>query len=76
MRQELIRAQAGAMLVVGSSLTLQSGLRFVRRADELGLPIVIINRGPTRGDPLADLHVDAGCSQALSQLASSLGVPA
>ena len=31
-------------------------------------------RGATRGDPLADLHVDAGCSQALSQLESSLGV--
>ncbi len=69
-------AQAQAMLVVGSSLTLQSGLRFVRRARELDLPVVIVNRGATRGDPLADLHVDAGCSQALSQLESSLGVRA
>lgn len=69
-------AQARAMLVVGSSLTLQSGLRFVRRARELDLPVVIVNRGPTRGDPLADLHVDAGCSQVLSELAAELGVRA
>ena len=69
-------AQARAMLVVGSSLTLQSGLRFVRRAHELDLPVVIVNRGPTRGDPLADLLVDAGCSQVLSELAAELGVRA
>ena len=48
----------------------------MRRARELDLPVVIVNRGATRGDPLADLHVDAGCSQALSQLESSLGVRA
>ena len=68
--------EARALLVVGSSLTLQSGLRFVRRARELGLLVVIVNRGATRGDPLADLRVEAGCSEALSQLASELGVPA
>ena len=50
--------------------------RFVRRANELELPVVIVNRGPTRGDPLADLLVDAGCSQVLSELAAELGVRA
>jgi NAD-dependent SIR2 family protein deacetylase len=57
-----------ALLVAGSSLTVRSGYRFVLRASELGLPIVIINRGPTRGDPLATVRIDDGCSPALSAL--------
>ena len=36
-----------------------SGLRFVRRAVALGLPVAIVNQGPTRGDPLADVKVEA-----------------
>ena len=54
---------AEAMLVAGSSLTVMSGLRFVRYAARSGLPVVIVNRGPTRGDDLADVKVDAGCSE-------------
>ncbi len=64
---------AQALLVVGSSLTVQSGLRFVRRARQLDLPVVIVNRGATRGDPLADLRVDAGCTPTLVDLAERLG---
>ena len=59
---------AQALLVLGSSLTVQSGLRFVRRARSLEIPVVIVNRGATRGDPLADLRIDAGCSQTLQAL--------
>jgi NAD-dependent SIR2 family protein deacetylase len=59
---------AGALLVAGSSLAVLSGLRFVRHARRRGLPIVIVNRGPTRGDDLADLLVDAGCSEVLPAL--------
>jgi NAD-dependent SIR2 family protein deacetylase len=44
-------ARAEVLLVIGSSLTVFSGYRFVYRAAERALPIVIINRGPTRGDP-------------------------
>ena len=64
--------QSSALLVAGSSLTVQSGLRFVRRAVELGQPVVIVNRGATRGDPLADLRVDGGCSPVLTAFADRL----
>lgn len=57
-----------ALLVAGSSLTVMSGLRFVRHAAKLGWPIVIVNRGITRGDPLALGRVDAGCTETLTAL--------
>ncbi|MFD6107244.1 NAD-dependent protein deacetylase [Nocardia salmonicida] len=61
--------QARAILVAGSSLTVMSGLRFVRRAAKNGVPVVIVNRGRTRGDELATLRIDAGCSETLCALA-------
>jgi NAD-dependent SIR2 family protein deacetylase len=61
----------GALLVAGSSLTVQSGLRFVRRAHRLDVPVVIINRGTTRGDEFATLKVDDGCSEVLTALAAA-----
>ncbi|MFF2296677.1 NAD-dependent protein deacetylase [Arthrobacter sp. NPDC058127] len=64
--------EAGALLVAGSSLTVMSGLRFVRHAARLGKPVVIINRGPTRGDGFASLKVEAGVSGALAWLAAEL----
>ncbi|MBD0323255.1 MAG: NAD-dependent protein deacetylase [Aldersonia sp.] len=60
--------RAEALLVAGSSLTVMSGLRFVRRAAKLGIPIAIVNRGDTRGDELATLKIDAGCSEVLEAL--------
>ncbi|MEV8148918.1 Sir2 family NAD-dependent protein deacetylase [Arthrobacter sp. NPDC080073] len=63
---------AAALLVAGSSLTVMSGLRFVRHAAKLGKPVVIINRGPTRGDGFANLKVEAGVSGALAWLAAEL----
>lgn len=63
---------AGALLVAGSSLTVMSGLRFVRYAHKQEKPVVIINRGATRGDDRAALTVNVGVSAALSMLASSL----
>ncbi|OBJ56449.1 NAD-dependent protein deacetylase [Mycobacterium sp. 1423905.2] len=64
--------QADALLVVGSSLTVFSGYRFVRHAASLDMPIAIINRGPTRGDELATVKVEAGCSEMLTLLAAEL----
>ncbi len=64
---------AGAMLVAGSSLTVMSGLRFLRRAAARGVPTVIVNRGQTRGDALATLRIDGGCSEVLPALAARLG---
>jgi NAD-dependent SIR2 family protein deacetylase len=58
----------GALLVAGSSLAVMSGLRFVRRAARAGTPVVIVNRGETRGDPQATYRLDAGCSEFLTDL--------
>jgi NAD-dependent SIR2 family protein deacetylase len=63
---------AEALLVAGSSLTVFSGYRFVRHASALGIPVAIINRGPTRGDDLAAVKVEAGCSELLTLLAEEL----
>jgi len=63
---------AEALLVAGSSLTVFSGYRFVRHAAALGIPVAIINRGPTRGDDLATVKVDGGCSELLTLLAEEL----
>ena len=64
--------RAGALLVAGSSLTVYSGYRFVRHAAALGIPIAIINRGRTRGDDLAAVKIDSGCSPMLALLADEL----
>ncbi len=64
--------ESDALLVVGSSLTVFSGYRFVRHAAALGMPIAIINRGATRGDALATVTVDSGCSPMLALLADEL----
>jgi NAD-dependent SIR2 family protein deacetylase len=64
--------EADALLVAGSSLTVYSGYRFVRHAAAAGMPIAIVNRGPTRGDALATVKVDAGCSEMLTLLSAAL----
>ncbi len=64
---------ADALLVAGSSLTVMSGLRFVRYAVKAGLPVVIVNRGVTRGDDLAALKIEEGCSEWLVRWASGEG---
>jgi NAD-dependent SIR2 family protein deacetylase len=63
---------AEVLLVAGSSLTVYSGFRFVRHAAALGLPIAIVNRGRTRGDELATVKIDNGCSPMLALLADEL----
>ena len=64
--------EADALLVAGSSLTVMSGLRFVRHAHKLGKPVVIVNRGATRGDPLASYRLDLGTSDFLPLVEASL----
>jgi NAD-dependent SIR2 family protein deacetylase len=61
---------ASTLLVLGSSLSVMSGLRFVRRAAALGIPVAIVNQGETRGDPLADLKLDAPLGAVLAALVS------
>ena len=66
---------ASALLVLGSSLTVQSGYRFVRRATALGIPVAIINQGPTRGDAEAAVRLDAPLGSVLTGLVASLPRP-
>jgi NAD-dependent deacetylase sirtuin 4 len=64
--------RAELLIVIGSSLAVFSGYRFVRRAAEGGVPIAIVNRGPTRGDAHAQLRLDARAGDALPRLALAL----
>lgn len=61
--------RAAGLLVVGSSLTVFSGRRFVKHAAGQGKPVVIVNRGATRADDVATLTVGYGCSEVLRALA-------
>lgn len=60
--------RAGLLLVLGSSLTVMSGRRFVVHAAKLGIPVGIVNQGPTRGDAYATLTVDAPLGTVLPEL--------
>ncbi len=61
-----------SLLVLGSSLAVMSGHRFVLAAHRLGLPIAIVNRGPTRGDPFARVRLDADLTATLTALVDRL----
>eukprot|EP01137_Pigoraptor_chileana_P006078 Opistho-2@50026 len=61
-------ADSDGVLVLGSSLHVYSGYRFVKQAHELGKPIAIVNVGPTRADPLASLRLDGLCGEASAAL--------
>jgi NAD-dependent SIR2 family protein deacetylase len=63
---------ADALLVLGSSLRVYSGYRFVRRAAERGIPVAIVTRGSSRGDPMATVRLDAALGQVLPALADRL----
>ena len=66
-------AGASALVVLGSSLTVMSGFRYVRHAASLGIPVVIVNQGATRGDALAVATVDAPLGAALTAVVRELG---
>ncbi|UDY23996.1 Sir2 family NAD-dependent protein deacetylase [Nocardioides sp. Kera G14] len=68
---DALAGHGGALLVAGSSLTVMSGLRFVRRAAKAGIPIVVVNRGVTRGDELATYKLEIGTSEFLRELAEA-----
>jgi len=61
-----------ALLVVGSSLMVFSGYRFVRAAIERHIPVYIVNRGKTRADAHASLKIEAPVSEVLPQIAQAL----
>ncbi len=65
---------SSALVVLGSSLTVMSGLRYVRHAASVGVPVVIVNQGATRGDALAVATIDAPLGATLTAVARELGL--
>jgi NAD-dependent SIR2 family protein deacetylase len=61
--------RSAALVVLGSSLTVMSGYRFVRHAAKLEVPVVIVNQGSTRGDGHAMITIDAPLGETLTDLA-------
>lgn len=72
--RELVR-EAASLLVLGSSLTVMSGLRFVRLAAQSGKPVLIVNQDATRGDSLAVTRIALPLGTALTTVAARLGIP-
>jgi NAD-dependent SIR2 family protein deacetylase len=70
---DLVSASS-ALVVLGSSLAVLSGLRYVRHAASLGIPVVIVNQGQTRGDELAAATLDAPLGAALTAATRELGL--
>jgi len=68
-----LTGRARALVVLGSSLTVMSGYRFVRQAAKLQIPVVIMNQGQTRGDAHAIATIDAPLGPALTTLVRRLG---
>ena len=69
-------SSASAVVVLGSSLTVMSGFRYVRHAVSLGIPVVIVNQGATRGDHVAVATLDAPLGVTLSAAVRELGLAA
>ncbi|WP_378146402.1 Sir2 family NAD-dependent protein deacetylase [Cnuibacter sp. UC19_7] len=61
-----------ALLIAGSSLVVNSGIRLLEQARRRRLPIVIINRGLTKGDRRAVVKIDAGTTETLEAIATAL----
>ncbi|AVG23997.1 NAD-dependent protein deacetylase [Pontimonas salivibrio] len=70
---QALLAQSGALVVAGSSLVVNTGMRLVSQAKKRRLPIVVINRGPTRADQVATVRIEGGTSESLSALRQAVG---
>lgn len=64
--------QASGLLIVGSSMTVYSGYRFAELAHRLGKPVVAINQGITRADPILHTKIEQNCNHALTRLEQAL----
>ena len=69
--EQLVQASEG-LVIAGSSLVVNSGIRLLERARRRRLPVVIVNRGATRADARATVKVDAGTSEVLQALSQAL----
>ncbi|MBT2515861.1 NAD-dependent deacetylase [Streptomyces sp. ISL-90] len=63
---------ADVLLVAGSSLVVNSGMRLIEQARRRRLPIIVVNRGITKGDSRAVVKIDAGASETLTAMAAAL----
>lgn len=70
--ESLVHASAG-LVVAGTSLTVNSGIRVIERARRRGMPIAIVNHEPTSADAWADEVINGGTTEVLTALASRLG---
>lgn len=70
--ESLVHASS-ALVVAGTSLTVNSGIRVIERARRRGMPIVIVNHEPTRADDWADEVIAGGTTEVLTALAARLG---
>ena len=68
----MLAATVLPLLVVGSSLMVYSGYRFAEQAHRLGKPVIAINQGLTRADPLLALKIESDCGLVLAELAEEL----
>lgn len=64
--------KAGALIVAGSSLVVNSGIRLIDQATRRRIPLIVINRGETKGDTRAAVKIDAGTSEILLALQERL----
>jgi len=64
--------RADALIVAGSSLVVNTGMRLVSAAHKAKMPIVIINRGPTKADRMATVRIDGGTSETLEAIVEGL----
>ncbi|MRG58442.1 NAD-dependent deacetylase [Agromyces sp. CFH 90414] len=64
---------ADVLLVAGSSLVVNSGMRLLEIARRRRTPIVVVNRGLTKGDSRAAVKIDAGATETLTAMAAALG---
>jgi NAD-dependent SIR2 family protein deacetylase len=61
-----------ALIVAGSSLVVNTGMRLVSLAHRRKIPIVVINRGPTKADRMATVRIEGGTSETLDQIVAGL----
>lgn len=69
---EQLVSEAGALLLAGTSLAVNTGVRLLHRAERRGIPVGVINRGPTAADGRAAVRIEGGTSETLSELVDLL----
>lgn len=69
-----VLARSDALIVAGSSLVVNTGMRLVSAAHKRKIPIIIINRGPTKADRMATVRIEGGTSETLGAIVEGLGL--